>query len=101
VFVSSSLSEGCPNALMQALACGTAVVSTDAVGGSAEILERGQWGRVVPVADPAALAAALAATLDDGAHPDVRARARDFALPHVARAYLSVLLPRDYARGAA
>ncbi|MEO8019660.1 MAG: glycosyltransferase [Pseudomonadota bacterium] len=101
VVVSSSLSEGCPNALMQALACGTAVVSTDAVGGSAEILEGGKWGRLVPVGDPAAMAAALAATLDDREHPDVRARARDFALPRVARDYLSVLLPRDYARGAA
>jgi glycosyltransferase involved in cell wall biosynthesis len=83
------------------LACGAAVVSTDAVGGSAEILERGKWGRVVPVGDPAALAAALAATLDDREHPDVRARARHFALARVARDYLSVLLPRDYARGAA
>lgn len=101
VFVSSSLSEGCPNALMQALACGTPVVSTDAVGGSAEILERGKWGRVVPVGDPAAMSAALAATLDDREHPDVRARARDFALSRVARDYLSILLPRDYARGAA
>src|SRR5690606_36653032 len=38
VFVSASRSEGCPNALMQALACGAPVVSTDCPGGAAEIL---------------------------------------------------------------
>jgi len=101
IFVSSSLSEGCPNALMQALACGTPVISTRAVGGSVEILENGRWGRVVPVGDPAAMAGAMAATLDETTHPDVRLRARDFSMPRVAREYLSVLLPSEFARGAA
>jgi glycosyltransferase involved in cell wall biosynthesis len=100
-FVSSSLSEGCPNALMQALACGTPVISTRAIGGSVEVLEHGRWGRLVPVGDPRALAEAMAATLDDTTHPDVRQRARDFSMPLVAREYLSVLLPRQFARGAA
>lgn len=93
VFVSSSLSEGCPNALMQALAVGTPVVSTDAVGGSAEILEGGKWGRLVPVADPGALAEAICSTLDSADRPDVRIRAGDFALSKVAREYLRVMLP--------
>jgi glycosyltransferase involved in cell wall biosynthesis len=98
VFASSSLSEGCPNALMQALACGTRVVSTDAVGGSAEILEHGRWGRVVPVQDASALAFAISATLDDANPPDVRTRALAFALPDIARAYASVLLPGEHPR---
>jgi glycosyltransferase involved in cell wall biosynthesis len=99
VFVSSSLSEGCPNALMQALACGTPVVTTDAVGGSAEIVEHGRWGRLVPVGDVAAMADAIDATLAASTHPDVRARAAQFALPRIARDYLRVLLPRQYAAG--
>jgi glycosyltransferase involved in cell wall biosynthesis len=100
MFVSSSLSEGCPNALMQALACGTPVVSTDAVGGSAEILEAGKWGRVVPVRDAAALAKAMVATLDATTHPDVRQRASDFAVRGVARQYLEILLPHHFRAGA-
>jgi glycosyltransferase involved in cell wall biosynthesis len=93
VFVSSSLTEGCPNALMEALACGTPVVSTDCIGGSSEVLEGGKWGRLVPIGRPDAMAAAILATLESVAHPDVRQRASDFGLAGVARDYLRVLLP--------
>lgn len=93
VFVSSSLTEGCPNALMQALVCRTPVVSTDCVGGSSEVLEGGKWGRLVPVGKPDAMAMAVMATLDSTVHPNVRQRADDFALERIAREYLRVLLP--------
>ena len=93
VFVSSSLTEGCPNALMQALACGTAVVSTDCVGGSAEVLQGGKWGRLVPVRNPGAMAAGILATMDSASRPDVRQRASEFAIDRVARQYLECLIP--------
>ena len=93
-FVSSSLTEGCPNALMQALACGTAVVATDCDGGSADILERGRWGRLVKVGDECAMAAALSDVLSASEHPDVRSRAAEFGLRRVALEYLAVLLPQ-------
>jgi glycosyltransferase involved in cell wall biosynthesis len=93
VVASSSLTEGCPNALMQALACGTAVVSTDCPGGSSEILQAGRWGRLVPVRDPQALAESIEATLDLEHPVDVRKRAVDFSLDEIACAYLRQLLP--------
>jgi glycosyltransferase involved in cell wall biosynthesis len=93
VVVSSSLTEGCPNAVMQALACGTAVVSTNSVGGAAEILEGGRWGGLVPVKDAPAMAASMAASIDDKNRVDLRVRATDFALGGVARAYLQQLIP--------
>ena len=99
VFVSSSLTEGCPNALMQALVCGTPVVSTDCLGGSAEILEGGKWGRLVPVRNPEAMAHAILATLDATSHPDVRRRAADFALTRIAREFLGSLLTNDLLHG--
>jgi glycosyltransferase involved in cell wall biosynthesis len=96
VFVSSSLSEGCPNALMQALACGTAVVSTNAVGGSAETIQHGKWGSLVPVGDSRAMAEAVVTTLDATTRPDVRQRANDFSHDRIARQYLEVLLPGHF-----
>lgn len=99
VCVSSSVTEGCPNALMQALACGTPVVGTDCAGGSAEILEHGKWGRLTPVGDPEAMAQAILAALDDECAPDVRRRAGDFAQRRIARQYLDILLPNQCATG--
>ena len=92
VFVSSSVSEGCPNSLMQALACGTRVVSTTSLGGAAEILEGGKWGRLVPVGDVAALAHAITDSLGDGDTPDLTRRALDFSPEKIAARYLDVLL---------
>jgi glycosyltransferase involved in cell wall biosynthesis len=95
VFVSSSLTEGCPNALMQALACGIPVVATDCEGGSAEVLEEGRWGRLVNVGDATAIAAAISSVLDDTQHPDVQRRAAEFGLRRVALQYLQLLLPHE------
>ena len=93
VVVSSSLTEGCPNAIMQALACGTPVVSTDCEGGTAEILEDGKWGKLVSVGDPAAMAGGIIETLDEAKHSDGQLRANDFAKDSIAREYLRVMLP--------
>ena len=64
VFVLTSRCEGLGNALIQAMACGCPVVSTDCQYGPAEILEDGRWGEFVPVGDPKALSEAMLRTLD-------------------------------------
>lgn len=68
LFVMSSRWEGLPLALIEALACGCPVVSTDCRHGPAEILDGGAFGRLVPPEDEAALAEAMERTLD--APPD-------------------------------
>jgi glycosyltransferase involved in cell wall biosynthesis len=93
VVVGSSLTEGCPNALMQALACGAAVVSTDCVGGCSEILEGGRWGRLVPVGDAQAMAASILTSMNRADRIDVRTRAADFAITKIARSYLELVIP--------
>ncbi len=57
-----SYMEGCPNVVLEALACGRPVVATN-VGGIPEIMSDA-CGRLVPPRDPAALAQALASVLD-------------------------------------
>ncbi|MFN7148909.1 MAG: GT4 family glycosyltransferase PelF [Microthrixaceae bacterium] len=62
VIAMSSISEGLPYGVLEAMMCGTAVVSTD-VGGISEALEG--VGVLVPPRDPASLAAACSALLLD------------------------------------
>jgi glycosyltransferase involved in cell wall biosynthesis len=64
LFVMSSAWEGLPTALIEALACGCPVVSTDCPSGPAEILDKGRYGRLVPVGDHQALAEGIMEALD-------------------------------------
>jgi glycosyltransferase involved in cell wall biosynthesis len=92
VFALSSIYEGFGNVLVEALACGCPIVSTDCPGGPAEILEHGRFGRLVPVGDAAALGDALVATLAAPRESEALvARARDFSAAVIADRYLGVL----------
>jgi len=67
LFCLPSQTEGLPNVLIEALACGTPVLSTDCPSGPREILAGGEYGRLVPVRDVAALTRAIQDFLHDPA----------------------------------
>ena len=67
--VLASWREGCPNVVLECLACGTPVVATD-VGSVPMMIDEGRNGRIVPVRDVASLAVAIEATLDQHLSPD-------------------------------
>lgn len=63
LFVLSSISEGLSNVIIEALAAGTQIVSTDCPSGPREILLNGKYGKLVPVGDAKKLAEACISTL--------------------------------------
>lgn len=89
VFCLSSAWEGFGNVLVEALACGTPVVSTRCPSGPAEILDNGRYGRLVPVGDANALSNALAEQLD--APPPPAEAASRFSLERIGAQYADLL----------
>jgi glycosyltransferase involved in cell wall biosynthesis len=92
VFVLSSAWEGLPTVLIEAMACGCPVVSTDCPSGPAEILDGGVYGPLVPVRDDAELARAILSVLETSPDPEkLRARAALFSVERATDQYLQVL----------
>jgi len=89
-FVLSSVREGLPVTVLEAMRAGRPVVATDA-GGTAEAVEDGVTGRIVPMRDPAALGAALGDVLGDPERAERMGRrgrerwARDFTAERMVR----------------
>ncbi|WP_199456730.1 MULTISPECIES: glycosyltransferase [unclassified Marinobacter] len=92
LFILSSAWEGFGNVIVEAMAAGTPVVSTDCRSGPAEILEYGRYGRLVPVADVAALANAIIGSLEATHNAEaLKARAAEFTPEKIAQKYLDIL----------
>ncbi|NER48018.1 MAG: glycosyltransferase [Symploca sp. SIO1A3] len=92
VFVLSSIFEGLPTVLIEAMAGGTPIVATDCKSGPAEILEQGKYGKLVPVGDIQAMAKAIASTLEPPQETLLlQQRAADFSLEKAVSQYLQVL----------
>jgi len=93
LFVLSSAWEGFGNVIVEAMACGTPIVSTDCPSGPSEILEYGKYGVLVPVGDEETMANAIRNQLDATTDTEsLRERAKDFTVETIANQYLDVLL---------
>ncbi len=93
VFVLSSIFEGFGNVIVEALAAGTPVVSTDCEGGPKDILDCGKYGRLVPVGNPSQLAEAIIGVIKNRTQSDLsvlKGRAQMFTSHHVARQYMDL-----------
>ena len=94
VVVLSSLNEGSPVAIIEAMAAGRPVVSTE-VGGVGEVVANGRGGLLVPPRDPSALAEAVSTVLAD---PDAGERMGHEARAAVYPKYSSTRLIGDVER---
>ncbi len=96
VFVLSSQWEGLPTVLVEAMACGCPVVSTDCPSGPAEILQGGECGLLVPPRNAEELAAAILRVLKDKTlaqelREKGKIRAMDFTVERAVREYIRLV----------
>jgi glycosyltransferase involved in cell wall biosynthesis len=92
VFALSSGFEGLPMVILEAMACGAPVISTDCRSGPREILRNGECGLLVPVGDQVALSKGIVTLLRDRALREKfskagKERAKDFSAGEVATQY--------------
>jgi N-acetylgalactosamine-N,N'-diacetylbacillosaminyl-diphospho-undecaprenol 4-alpha-N-acetylgalactosaminyltransferase len=88
--------EGWPNVLVEAMACGCPVIATDCQTGPREILGDNEYGLLVPVDDPEALAHSVEKLLTDKScrthfQAQSRLRAQDFDLEQIGLKYVRLL----------
>lgn len=87
VFVMSSLWEGFPNGMIEAMACGTAIIATDCEGGASEILEYGKLGQLVPVQNHIKMAEAIIYAIESTSLPNTKKKISDFSMNKIAMRY--------------
>ncbi len=88
VFATASTAEGLPTVLIEALACGASIVSTNCKYGPREILCDGEYGRLTPVNDVQRMTQAIEATLNDPIPSEkTRQRAKHFSMEAVGDRY--------------
>lgn len=91
VFALSSAWEGLPNVIIEALALGTPVVSTNCPSGPSEILDNGKYGWLVPIGDNEAMAEAILGVLSGQAKLVDSTWLEQFTLETATQNYLDAL----------
>lgn len=97
LFVLSSLYEGLPNVLIEAMALGLPVISTNCPYGPSEIIEDGRNGVLIPVGNPQAISEAVLRVLGDEnlrerLKVEAKRRAKDFSLDKMISDYTELFL---------
>lgn len=92
VFILSSIFEGFGNVLVEAMAFGKTVVSTDCPFGPAEVLNDGELGYLCPVSDPERMALSIAKAIQKPIDSVILSQsAQQYRINEIVKKYIEIL----------
>lgn len=92
VFILSSLYEGFGNVLVEAMALGKTVVSTNCIAGPDEILNKGEFGYLCPVKNPLEMASAISKAIVAPLNADmIKQASHQYRIDYIVKQYIDIL----------
>ncbi|MEO6231584.1 MAG: glycosyltransferase [Ferruginibacter sp.] len=92
VFILSSQYEGFGNVLVEAMALGKTVVSTNCIAGPEEILNRGEFGYLCPVKNPEEMAVAISNAIVSPLDPAmIKQTSKQYGVDKIVKQYIDIL----------
>lgn len=92
VFILSSIYEGFGNVIVEAMALGKTIVSTDCPSGPAEILQDGALGYLCPVNDPVSMSASIEKALQKPVDANILTQsANQYTINEIVKKYIEIL----------
>ncbi len=92
VFILSSQYEGFGNVLVEAMALGKTVVSTNCIAGPEEILNKGEFGYLCPVKNPGEMATAISNAIVAPFDPDIiKQTSQQYRIGNIVKQYIDIL----------
>ena len=90
VYIHSSLYDGLPLVIIESLACGTKIVSTDCESGPREILDYGKYGMLIPIKDPEKMAKSIEKSIEKNINKSFLIdRSKIFSIENISKNYLN------------
>ena len=93
IYIHSSIYDAMPLVLIEALFCGSNIISTDCESGPREILENGKYGTLIPISNSKAMAEAVNLTLTkSNKNIQIKNRSKIFTIKKISEKYLNLFV---------
>lgn len=92
IYIHTSIYDAMPLTLIEAITCGTKIISTDSESGPREILENGKHGILIPINNPSLLLKAINISLNEKVNEYLlKERSKSFSINKISNQYLKIL----------
>ena len=93
IYIHSSIYDAMPLVLIEALICGSNIISTDCDSGPKEILDNGKYGSLIPISNPSIMAKEIDLKLTQKKNTiKIKERSKIFTIKKISQQYLNLFI---------